>query len=166
MMLTCPQCGMHWKISKPASADAVQAAKCRACGEQIPLSENTSRPQAAGHDLIEVTCRKCGKLYRIPASRIQPAKTRARAKVCGASIALSPWLKAGASRPPDRPAPALKRLPPKHPRVTAPEQADRSALPAPPKRLGLRIALVSAGLVFMTAMLACQFAPNNTSKPR
>jgi len=97
MKITCPQCRKDYTFNEGKIPPGAGVAKCRACGQLIPLYRTSERladtgPQihpSAGAAII-VACSHCRKKYRIHQNQIPPSARAFKCKACGHRISLPP----------------------------------------------------------------------------
>ena len=95
MKITCPNCQKKYAIKEAKLPPGVKNARCKACGQMMPLKQAPEKPAAkpveppeGKNDLIRFRCAGCDKKYKIDRNKIPPNRMAVKCKVCGSKISL------------------------------------------------------------------------------
>ncbi|MCP4625211.1 MAG: hypothetical protein GY850_17070 [bacterium] len=88
MKITCPNCQKKYTINEAKLPAGVKTAKCKACGQKMPLGKAPAKPSAKPIQVIKITCQYCGQKYKIGQDKIPPRVIAVKCKACGHSIQL------------------------------------------------------------------------------
>ena len=90
MKITCPNCQKNYRIDKARLPSGVRTAKCKACGQLIPLNPASSQSPGTQSALIKIACRYCGRNYSLRQNMIPPNTNSFKCKACGHPVPLKP----------------------------------------------------------------------------
>jgi len=88
MKITCPNCQKKYSIDKAKLPSVVKTAKCKACGQLIPLDSASSKPSIGQPAIIKITCHYCGKNYNLRQDKVPPDTKSINCISCGHPLPL------------------------------------------------------------------------------
>jgi len=87
MKITCPNCQKKYTINEATLPPGVKTARCKACGQSMPLKKTSAKASTKPVSIIKIVC-QCGKNYKIGQNKIPPNAVAVKCKACGHNIQL------------------------------------------------------------------------------
>ena len=89
MKITCPNCQKKYTINVARLPSGVKTARCKACGQSMPLKKTSAKASTKPVRIIKLVC-QCGEKYKIRRNKIPPKAVAVKCKACGLNIQLPP----------------------------------------------------------------------------
>jgi predicted Zn finger-like uncharacterized protein len=89
MKITCTNCQKKYAINEAKLPASIKNAKCRACGEVMPLKEAPAEASAKPIHTINIVCRFCGQNHSLRRDKIPPTAKTIKCKSCARPVPLS-----------------------------------------------------------------------------
>jgi hypothetical protein len=108
MQITCSKCKKPYQVDPGRIPPGVTGIRCKACGNSIPLRQDTpqtapalaaqappsapkpDQAQPTESEVIKISCQYCSQKYQINPKSIPEGMTRTQCKSCGHTISLKP----------------------------------------------------------------------------
>jgi predicted Zn finger-like uncharacterized protein len=88
MQITCPNCKKTYSIDPNKIPAKVTTAKCKACGQRMPLRQTVAKETPAKATVQKVKCLYCNRSYTIDQSKIPANVSTVKCKACQHAISL------------------------------------------------------------------------------
>ncbi|CAB1070897.1 hypothetical protein D1AOALGA4SA_1060 [Olavius algarvensis Delta 1 endosymbiont] len=119
MNITCPNCQKNYTINEARLPAGIKSAKCKACGNLIPLKGPKLESRSKPIQMVNLTCQYCGQSHDLQLDKIPPMAKNITCRSCSRPVPLSRAQSPGPIRSPE------KESPPSPP----PETAAKPAVP-------------------------------------
>ena len=85
MKITCPNCQKKYTINEAKLPTGVKTAKCKACGQRMPLGKPPAKPIR----VIKIACQYCGQKCSLQKNAIPPLAKTVKCNSCGRPVPLN-----------------------------------------------------------------------------
>ena len=89
MKITCPNCQKKYTINQAKLPSGIKTAKCKACGQSIPLKEAPAKAPATPGPILKIACQYCGQSHSLQQDKIPSTAKTIKCKSCGRPVSLS-----------------------------------------------------------------------------
>jgi predicted Zn finger-like uncharacterized protein len=89
MKITCPNCQKNYIIDPAKLPPSIKSARCKACGQMIPLIEASAKSSAKPAPIVNIACQYCGQSRSLRKDKIPPTANTLKCKSCGRPVPLS-----------------------------------------------------------------------------
>jgi predicted Zn finger-like uncharacterized protein len=141
MQITCPNCQKKYTINVARLPSGVKTARCKACGQSMPLKKTSAKASTKPVSIIKLVC-QCGEEYKIGRNKIPPKAVAVKCKACGQNIQLPPKAAVESADDHLRPDVHQERTPPSNPDLISEETPPPVSRPRKKKWLVAAIACV------------------------
>ena len=88
MKITCQNCKKTYTINPEKIPPNVSTAKCKACGQTMPLKPAETEKSSSAVDICKVQCLYCNRKYSVDRNKIPPHVSTLKCKACGHTMSL------------------------------------------------------------------------------
>ena len=89
MKITCPNCQKKYTINDARLPSGVKTAKCKACGQLIPIEKAPAEPSSKPVQIVKISCQYCGQSHSLRQDKIPPTAKTIKCKSCSRPVPLS-----------------------------------------------------------------------------
>jgi len=89
MNITCPNCQKNYTINEARLPPGIKSAKCKACGELIPINGPGAEPRSKPIQMVNLTCQYCGQSHNLKLDKIPPMAKNITCRSCSRPVPLS-----------------------------------------------------------------------------